>query len=166
MKMKTKAVFVTVALGTAMLWAGSAAAGEGRHGWYIGFDAGLNTVESTTLNTPAYDLLEFGDSLAGFGVVGYAFDRHFRLELEAAYRENDLDQVNGGAVSSGKLSEWSGMLNLRYDIPVADRWDLEFGIGAGADRRRSAITWVATATRFSRPRCLPESLTNSRIVWT
>lgn len=126
----------TVALGTTMLVASPAGAGEVRHGWYIGLDAGISTVEATGLNTPAYARLEFADSVAGFGLVGYAFDNHFRLEGELGLRDNDLDVVNGVRVPRGNLVEISGMLNLRYDVPIASRWDLEFGIGAGADRSR------------------------------
>jgi outer membrane protein OmpA-like peptidoglycan-associated protein len=119
-----------------MLVAASATAGESRHGWYIGLDVGLATIEQATLDTPAYAALDFVDSGAALGVLGFAFDNHVRLEIEAGYRENDLDAVNGVSVSTGQLSEWSAIANLRYDIPVASRWDLEFGAGAGVDRAR------------------------------
>src|SRR5262245_9681812 len=115
-----RTVFATVALGTTMLVAASASAGESRHGWYIGLDVGLSSIEQASLNTPAYNALEFVDSGAALGVLGFAFDNHFRLEVEAGYRANDLDKVNGITVNKGELTEWSGMANLRYDVPIAD----------------------------------------------
>jgi opacity protein-like surface antigen len=73
---------------------------------------------------------------AGFGVsgaIGYRLSPYIRLELEAAYRRNDLDNVNGSpnapGVGSNVTTAYMGNVYLDYDN--ATRLVPYIGAGAG-----------------------------------
>ncbi|MFM9863321.1 MAG: OmpA family protein, partial [Micropepsaceae bacterium] len=110
-----------------------------RNGWYIGLEGGGVWVQDTTndnlFNPDAAgpDVLStnintsYDQGWAALFTVGHHFGRNWRWEIEAGYRQNDTDPA------LGELTEWTGMLNVLYDIPIA-RWaSLSLGVGAGAD---------------------------------
>jgi len=128
----------TILLGTALglgLASGVAGAAE-RHGWYFGLEAGWVNVQDSELQTWGYSDIEFDNRWGGMGTVGFAFDNRMRLELEAGYRNNDIDRIDTVAITDGELTEWSGMFNLAYDQPMGSRWAATFGVGLGADSVR------------------------------
>jgi OOP family OmpA-OmpF porin len=128
----------TILLGTALglgLASGVAGATE-RHGWYIGLEAGWVNVQDSELQTWGYSDIEFDNRWGGMGTVGFAFDNKLRLELEAGYRNNDIDRIDTVSITDGELNEWSGMFNLAYDQPLGSRWAMTFGVGLGADSVR------------------------------
>jgi outer membrane protein OmpA-like peptidoglycan-associated protein len=116
----------------ALCAASTAVADPHRNGWYVGLEGGWSTVEDTSLPAPGYLDIEFESGLAVFGTVGIASD-HWRYELEVGYRTNNTDAINGVGINDSELNEWSGFLNVLYDIPVGSRWSLRLGAGAGVD---------------------------------
>lgn len=104
-----------------------------RHGWYFGLEGGFSSVQDTALPSSGYNSLAFGEGLALFGTVGYAFDNRLRWEGEIGYRSNDLERFNNIAAVSGNLTEFTGFMNLRYDLLQGQRWRLDIGAGVGVD---------------------------------
>jgi len=123
-----------------------ASAGELR-GTYFALESGASWVQSESLTqrlafttgaTATAQLQgEFDTGWAVLGSVGYAFDNSVRVELEAGYRTNDLDQLLtiGGApiATGGDFSEFTLMANLLYDFHLGDRLTATIGGGVGAD---------------------------------
>lgn len=122
------------------------------HGWYVGIEAGANWVKDwdftsqSTLFTPHthFDTAQIDTGWAVLATVGYAFD-HWRLELEAGYRENDADfrTSRSGAIntiSGGDVRELSLMANALYDLHLTDRLMFSLGAGAGMDKVKIDFT--------------------------
>jgi OOP family OmpA-OmpF porin len=111
------------------------------NGWYIGLEGGANwiqdvdTVATFDPNPPGGPVtvttgeFSFDTGWAVLATVGYGFGGHWRMELEAGYRDNDRDTAGVTA----DVREWSAMLNLLYDIRLTDRATFFLGAGAGAD---------------------------------
>lgn len=143
MKLKTALLGCTAAM---TLGAG-AQAGELR-GTYFALEAGASWVsnngalQSTTgaTTTTALFAAEFDTGWAVMGSVGYAFSNGLRAEIEAGYRNNDIDRLTQilptltTVPTAGELGEFTVMANLLYDFPVTDRVSVSIGGGVGADR--------------------------------
>ncbi len=151
----------TLLLGTAAALALIAPAQAGQlNGWYLGLEGGaswaaeLEYVEQATSAGPVTHFHHYtvDDGPAGwavFATAGYAFGS-WRVELEAGYRENKLeDYVStlitlGGAPGSppstgtldSELQEFSLMANVLYDLRLTDRLSASVGAGAGVDQVR------------------------------
>jgi OmpA-OmpF porin, OOP family len=140
--MKSKAIL----LGTvAAVSIAAASQSEARNqGWYVGIEGGANWVDDNDgllgINSglPFFsETVTYDTGWAVLATVGYAFDNNWRIELEGGYRQNDIDLVSVPAffsTSGGELNELTVMANVLYDIPLTDRLDLTFGVGAGVDR--------------------------------
>ncbi|MCE9522400.1 MAG: outer membrane beta-barrel protein [Alphaproteobacteria bacterium] len=122
-------------------------------GWYVGIEAGANWIDDTefafddnffddaelAIALPPSSLspsLNFDTGWAALGTVGYAFDNNWRIEGELGFRQNDADVIFGGksvSAFSGELTEYSAMVNVLYDIPLAEKLSLSVGAGVGAD---------------------------------
>jgi outer membrane protein OmpA-like peptidoglycan-associated protein len=121
---------------TAGVFAGAAQAAD-RHGWYFGFDAGLSLVNEMefegTPNTYTFDA-----GWMALGTVGYQFNEpSLRLELEAGFRDNNINELNGAAVGQGEVREISGFANLLW-APTSSQsnWSFVIGAGLGVDNVR------------------------------
>jgi outer membrane protein OmpA-like peptidoglycan-associated protein len=143
--MKSKAIL----LGTVAAVSIAAASQSEAHnqGWYIGLEGGANWVTDNDglfgLNSGPpvfFESISFDTGWAVLATVGYGFDSNWRIELEAGYRENDLDTLTLpafaflGPFNGGDVNEITLMANVLYDIPLTERLDLTLGLGAGADR--------------------------------
>ncbi|MEQ1864126.1 MAG: outer membrane beta-barrel protein [Micropepsaceae bacterium] len=124
---------------------------QARHeGWYIGLEAGANWIDDTEFAFDGGPLLEsiilapsnFADHInfdtgwAALGTVGYAFDSNWRIEGEFGFRQNDGDIFFNGKnpfSTSGELTEYSVMVNVLYDVPLAEKLNFSIGVGLGAD---------------------------------
>jgi len=134
----------TLLLGTAAaLSLGGAAQAAPFHGWYVGLEGGADWVQEKDfvvhlpLGTTHHAQLSFKTGWALLASVGYAFDKHWRVEGEFGYRSNNLDKTAliGGppTAAHGDLRELTVMANVLYDIPLAPKWDLSIGGGIGGD---------------------------------
>lgn len=137
--MRLRTILLGTALGLSIV--GSAAAAD-RDGWYVGLEAGWVKVQDSELplwvsgGLGSYADIEFENRWGAMATVGYAFENNWRGEFEAGYRNNDLDRINTVQIVDGELSEWSGFFNVLYDQPIASRWAISFGVGAGVDSVR------------------------------
>ncbi len=124
-----------------------ASAGDLR-GTYFAFEGGASWVDGESLgrtllftaggSTTSTFQADFDTGWALMGTLGYAFKNGFRAELEAGYRNNDIDTLltSGGSptIAVGELSEFSLMVNLLYDLKLGDRMTASIGAGIGADQ--------------------------------
>jgi len=109
--------------------------------WYIGGSAGMNWVGNTDPATFFNFSLDtdFDAGWALMGNVGYRWsDESVRTELELGYRDNNVGGiVHGGAPltnADGELEQFSLMVNVLYDIPLANDIALTLGGGIGGAR--------------------------------
>jgi outer membrane protein OmpA-like peptidoglycan-associated protein len=118
------------------VWAGIAQAAD-RHGWYFGLDAGASFVNEMPLEgTP--NEYKFDMGWAALAMVGYQFnDPSLRVELEAGFRENGIDELNAAPVSQGEMREITGFANLLWaPTSVSSNWSFVIGAGIGVDNVR------------------------------
>lgn len=113
------------------------------NGWYVGLEAGANwrgevDQHQVPFTGPdAHQWFNFDTGWGVLGTVGYAFNS-WRFEVEAGYRENDLDHFQGTQgtdffPNEAGSTEFTLMANVAYDFAIADRWSLSLGAGAGMD---------------------------------
>jgi OmpA-OmpF porin, OOP family len=128
--------FRTGLIATALLCSASAAAlAQQTSGPYVGLGAGANFARDADVSGSGIDTeAEFDTGWVGLGSVGYGFGNGLRLELEAGYRDNDIDGVRGVPNAGGSVNVWSGMVNALYDIPVAFPVTPYIGAGIGYAR--------------------------------
>lgn len=87
--------------------------------------------------------IDFDYGFAG-GVV-YGIDcgcTNIRLELEHSYRQNRIDDIRVGTVSSGvggDLQEWAVFMNLLYDFPICWKYTPFAGFGVGWEYEKTAL---------------------------
>ena len=77
-------------------------------------------------------------SWAVFADVGYRWENNWRLELEAGWRENDVDCIAVGpgpciAGNFGDLSQFTQMVNIIHDIDITPHTAISIGLGFGGD---------------------------------
>ena len=123
-------------LASTSLCSGAAQAGE-RHGWYFGLDAGVSFVNEMEMEgTP--NKYTFDPGWLALAVVGYQFnDPSLRLEVEAGFRDNNINELNAAAVTMGEVREISGFANLLW-APTSNQsnWGFVIGAGLGVDNVR------------------------------
>ncbi|MDH3739784.1 MAG: OmpA family protein [Alphaproteobacteria bacterium] len=83
------------------------------------------------------------------GLIGLGLElgaTNFRTELEAGYRDSDVDSISGVS-GTGGVDALTFMGNVFYDIGLTDRADLYVGGGLGlADVDYSSVSPVGSAT--------------------
>jgi OmpA-OmpF porin, OOP family len=100
-------------------------------GLYLGAGVGASIPPDAKITGPQTSTkAELEPFVAGMLTLGYAYPNNLRSEIEAAYRQNDVESV-GGANGNGDYSTFNGMLNLYYDIPGMGRFTPYLGIGGG-----------------------------------
>lgn len=154
MRLRTGLLLASAA---ALLPAAPAMAGHHQAtGWYSSLQAGVNVIEDESIkgsglvcglgfcvwtDANPYGGIEFDQGLAAAGAVGYAWGSNWNIEFELAYRENDIECLTGalvpcgaykaGFADPGSVWQFSQFVNLRYDIPVGDRFYVGVGAGVG-----------------------------------
>ncbi|MBL9099011.1 MAG: outer membrane beta-barrel protein [Alphaproteobacteria bacterium] len=124
----------TVAVSALLAGATAANAGPERHGWYVNMEAGWVHLNDTGLpGVAGFQSIEYSSGWGALLGFGHSFDNHLRLEFEAGYRNNDADQTNNIPAIDGEFTEYSAMVNMIYDAPIASRWLLNIGAGIGLD---------------------------------
>jgi OOP family OmpA-OmpF porin len=131
---------LTLALATVATLVSGAAMAQGYAGWYLGARGGATWLDDQSAVAPGGASLGL-DYETGWGLsgnVGYAFGGPFRLELEVAYRNNDVDSVAlGGARLSGaggSMNSLAVMLNGFFDIQTGTNFVPYIGAGVGYAR--------------------------------
>lgn len=131
----------TLALGIALTLPAALMAEEAgeRSGPYIEFFGGVNFVPDEDFS--ASGSAEFRDGEASFesGFVtglaaGYRLNSQFAMELEYAYRSNDVDEVVDGdvqVVSGGDLASVGVFANAYYFPPLSEQIFPYVGLGFG-----------------------------------
>ena len=102
-----------------------------RHGWYFGLEGGIVKVNDN--NGFFGDNVTYENGWAGLGEIGYAFNGHWRVELEAGMRRNRIDKVDGVSTNEGDLRNYTGFVNAIWDAPISNKWALSLGAGVGID---------------------------------
>jgi len=151
-----------MALVATMVLAASGALAEDEgfhnHGWYAGLGAGIslvpNPIDSSGTSTSLiggttynyYDVLSTNPGFALDGAFGYKLRSGWRFDLEVSYRRNSLDRFDEFATGSlfggsggirstpldGSLSSVAYMIDVWYELQIADRWMPYLGLGIGA----------------------------------
>ncbi len=104
-------------------------------GPYFTIMAGATFVDDATWTRTGAPNTEF-EFDAGYnvdGALGYKY-KMFRIEGEIAYRQNDFDQFNIGALTieaSGNIDALSAMANVYFDFENDTAWTPFIGAGAG-----------------------------------
>jgi OmpA-OmpF porin, OOP family len=154
--MKLKTGIFLMGTAAALSVSPAAAGGGAATGWYSSLQAGVNIIQDQDIkgtgticgggfcvwtDSNPYGGLEFEHGLAAAGAVGYAWASHWNVELELAYRENDIECLTGAAVTcadykagfpdTGNIWQFSQFLNVRYDVPLGERAYLGLGAGVG-----------------------------------
>jgi outer membrane protein OmpA-like peptidoglycan-associated protein len=142
----------------ALLSASPAMAGDhgvAKGGWYTSLQAGVNILEDENIrgtgtvcglgfcvwtDANPYGGIEFDHGLAVAGAVGHAWG-NWNFEFELSFRENDVECLTGagttcgaykaGFTDPGNVWQFSQFFNMRYDIPVGDRFYVGVGAGLG-----------------------------------
>jgi opacity protein-like surface antigen len=124
----------TAAAAALIAGATAASAAPERHGWYTNFEAGWVHLNDTGLpGVAGFQAIEYQSGWGALLGFGHSFDNHIRLEFEGGYRNNDADETNNVPAIDGEFTEYTAMLNLIYDAPIASRWLLNLGVGGGID---------------------------------
>ncbi len=106
--------------------------------WYLGAKAGANFIPNrlklnTTLSgIPTTGQAAYKDGYIGAIQGGYGLNSGFRLELEGAFRRNQVNQVQYGLQGEGSSSNTTISVNGFYDIPVDFVIKPYVGFGVGA----------------------------------
>ncbi len=122
---------------TASLFAATSAQAA-KEGIYVGADIGYNFADDQDSTGPSRNVdIEFEDDIFYTGSVGYAFAPgeygQPAIELEAAYRENDVENLNfNGGVQSpvGDQSVFSVLVNGKWHFTQLSDDIIPF-VGAG-----------------------------------
>ena len=130
---------LSLALAVATLGLSNAAMAQGYNGWYLGARAGVAWLEDHS--SPVGGVNSSYDFDHGWGLggsVGYQYGGPWRVELEVAYRKNDLDSVTRGGArlggATGEMSSLALMLNGFYDIDTGTAFTPYLGLGIGYAR--------------------------------
>lgn len=110
----------------------SPAAARDRSGYYVGLGIGHSQVEDYNDTGTANDIT-FDNGYGAYGSIGYAFARHWRIEAELGYRDNDAD-MTGFPVAPTNLSEITLMGNVAYDVSLTNSFAIGLLGGIGVDR--------------------------------
>ena len=111
---------------------------------YIFFKGGLNQPLVEIRAPSMYGIIET-ESAIGFYLgtgLGYKILQNMRLEAEAGYRTNSIDDVKivmpelivGTEITGaeGNFSSWCFLVNVWYDFPIGKQWLMHLGGGIGA----------------------------------
>lgn len=124
------------------IYALSAGANAGHRpmGWYVAVEGGANWIDNADIEInpgSASFEAEFDSGWAVFAEVGYRFEDNWRLELEAGWRENDVDCIDFGGPCVpgpwGDVSQFTQMVNLIHDIDISERTAISVGLGFGGN---------------------------------
>src|SRR5262245_58734357 len=130
MKIRTGAL--VVALGLAV--SGTALAQPGPvPGFYIGGGAGANWLvdgNAHTVDSGISGKFDFRVGYVGQVSAGYAFGFGLRLEGEASFRGNRLDNIDGDD-AHGNARQIGLMANAAYDVATGTPFIPYVGVGAG-----------------------------------
>jgi opacity protein-like surface antigen len=108
--------------------------------WYVSLFGGVSFLDDVETDYEFNGSRFTTDAKSDTGfIVGGAIGAHLtddlRVELEVAYSENDVDEINfegyGGYDAEGTFGILTFMANLWYDIPLSDTLNPYVGGGAG-----------------------------------
>ena len=143
----------------AVVGAGAASADDySATGWYVGAGVGMNWLDDTsetadfnstdpaTTGTVPFDV-EWDTGWVIDAEVGYRWAENWRIELEASYRENDVDSValvTPLTSPSGDVEQFAVMANLLFDFDVTDTINFSIGAGIGAAQVEVELSAINT----------------------
>lgn len=116
----------------------SAEAGHRHQGWYVGIEAGATWIQDADVSASGTMLpveVEFDHGFALLSTFGYRWEDNWRVEFELGLRENDVDCFRVGAPCvpnvMSDITQFSQMVNVVHDIPLAENTTLSMGLGIG-----------------------------------
>lgn len=117
----------------------TAEAGHRHQGWYVGIEAGATWIVDADFDAPSVASpveASFDTGIALFGEVGYRWENNWRVAFELGLRENDVDCLRVGASCVANVlsdvTQFSQMINVIHDVPLAEDTTLSVGLGVGA----------------------------------
>lgn len=131
--MTTRSKFSLTLITGMLIGIGSVGAAQAAGPNYFSAWGAYNALDDSDIESPGGDVNSDFDDGFGVGIAyGRWFDsqRHWRGELELAYRENDVDEVSG-VNADGEFNALTGMLNAYYDFTPDARLSPYVGVGVG-----------------------------------
>lgn len=101
---------------------------------YVSVFGGFNSLDDPDISTSTGELSSDADGGFGVGIaIGRWFDtqRHWRAEVEASYRENDIDSSGTAGGSEGEINSVNYMVNGYYDFRPDSIFSPYLGAGIG-----------------------------------
>ncbi|MEP4379038.1 MAG: outer membrane beta-barrel protein [Alphaproteobacteria bacterium] len=103
-------------------------------GWYISGLVGLNKANDSDIDGAGIAAeAEFDWGPAALVGIGFDYSSNWRAEVEAGYRDGDVDSISGTA-SSGDSDALSLIANVFYDINIDSVFEPYVGAGLGLAR--------------------------------
>jgi outer membrane protein OmpA-like peptidoglycan-associated protein len=123
-------------------------------GWYAGAGAGINWLDDTseTVNyggIPVPVEIQWDTGWAIEAELGYRWAEFWRLEIEASFRENDIDTYTSNNIvtnPSGDVEQLAVMANLLFDFDVTETINFSIGGGIGAAQVEVEATGTTAAS--------------------
>ncbi|MGB0748471.1 MAG: OmpA family protein [Magnetospiraceae bacterium] len=102
-------------------------------GPYVSLGAGVNLHIDPTYNIGGVSRnIDMDYGWAGIGALGWGYDSGLRGEVELGFRNNNIDSINGTALTTEDVSVLSLMGNLLYDFDLDSSLTPYLGLGVGA----------------------------------
>lgn len=103
--------------------------GASAQGFYVGAHGGANWTLDGEFD--GVSDLTYETGFAAGGAIGYTWNFNLRTEVEATYRDNDMDEFVGIPVV-GDVTSWAFMANAFYDFDLGSPLIPYLGGGIGA----------------------------------
>ena len=109
-------------------------------GVYMSVGVGVNTRSDSdiTSNGAATASFEYDKGHFFNAAIGYAYSR-YRIDMEVFNSQNKVGNIvlgNSSAQASGTAKTYAQFVNVYYDYPLDDVWEVYAGVGAGRARLR------------------------------
>lgn len=110
------------------------------NGVYVSVGVGVNTHSDSDITSNGATTASFEHDKGHFfnATIGYAYSR-YRIDVELFNSQNKVNNIilgSNSAEASGSAKTYAQFVNVYYDYPLDDAWEIYGGLGAGRARLR------------------------------